>query len=230
MKSLIYLFVCIIILAACGPSPEQKAAMTSTALTATAAAWTPTYTSTITASTTPSYTATLSPTPSLTPRPSKTPTPTPSNTPTRDPERFYAPDDRFSLLLPEGWRLPVQGPDSSLVLFHQDSIDNLPNIFIYQTESPFPVAFFSATVQDSLAERLDSVTTLSEDFLVTPGGWEYFRWEFEASEAGMTTHSIMYLYEVEDWKLIVTYTRMVDEGEENDALVEAAFSTIDFSP
>jgi hypothetical protein len=64
MKKIPLFFPFLILLVACGPSPEQRATQTAIAATATAAAWTPT----------PSLTPTRTPTP--TPEPTSTPTPT----------------------------------------------------------------------------------------------------------------------------------------------------------
>ena len=68
------LLLTMFILSACGPSPEEQAAMTATSITATAAAWTETPTLTSTPTITPTPTVTL--TPSMTPSPTITATPT----------------------------------------------------------------------------------------------------------------------------------------------------------
>lgn len=77
-KHLVLAIVLLVILSACGPSPEEQAAMTATSITATAAAWTKTPTPTFTF--TPTLTATQTPTLTLTP--SITPSPTITSTPT----------------------------------------------------------------------------------------------------------------------------------------------------
>lgn len=73
-KYYLYLLFLALLLSACGPSPATQATLTSTAITATAAAWTETPIPTAT------FTETLTPTPTLTPTitftPSITPTPT----------------------------------------------------------------------------------------------------------------------------------------------------------
>jgi len=76
------LFLGIILLSACAPSPEQQATQTATALTATADSWTETPTSipTSTPTFTPTFTETFTPTVTFTP--SITPSPTVSATPT----------------------------------------------------------------------------------------------------------------------------------------------------
>jgi len=66
----------VILLSACGASPEEQATQTATARTATAAAWTDTATPTLTFTLTPTLTPTLTLTPSITPSPTITATPT----------------------------------------------------------------------------------------------------------------------------------------------------------
>ena len=73
MKNVLLLLI-LLTLSACGPSPEMQAALTATAMTATAEAWTeiPTPSSTPSATFTPTITLT----PTITPSPTITPTPT----------------------------------------------------------------------------------------------------------------------------------------------------------
>jgi hypothetical protein len=77
MKRIARVLVFLIVLTACGPSPEAIASMTATAATATAASWTLTPTPSLTPTETPTPTLTFTPTQTLTP----TITPTPSITP-----------------------------------------------------------------------------------------------------------------------------------------------------
>jgi hypothetical protein len=74
MKLVSILILTVLILTACGPSPEEQAASTAAAATGTAAAWTDTPTETFTP--TPSRTATATFTPTITPTPTITATPT----------------------------------------------------------------------------------------------------------------------------------------------------------
>ncbi len=77
----LFILACLV-LAGCGPSPEQQSTMTATAQTATAAAWT--RTPTLTSSTTPTFTSTptSTSTPTFTFTPTSTSTPTNTSTPT----------------------------------------------------------------------------------------------------------------------------------------------------
>lgn len=80
MKQILATILFLLVLTACGPSPEMQATMTTTAITATAAAWTDTPSQTATY--TPTETATITPTSTSTLTPSITPTPTITSTPT----------------------------------------------------------------------------------------------------------------------------------------------------
>ena len=82
MKIFRVVFLIVILLSACAPSPEQQATLVATALTATADTWTqtpvPTLTFTPVDTATPTFTLvpTFTLTPSITPSPTITPTPT----------------------------------------------------------------------------------------------------------------------------------------------------------
>jgi hypothetical protein len=78
------IFLAVLFLSACGPSPEAQVTMTATAKTATAAAWTETPSPTATFTSTFTLTPTLTPTPTETFTPTITPTPTITFTPTFD--------------------------------------------------------------------------------------------------------------------------------------------------
>lgn len=80
MKQILTATLFLLVLTACGPSPEMQATMTTTAITATAAAWT--NTPSPTATFTPTETATITPTSTFTLTPSITPTATITPTPT----------------------------------------------------------------------------------------------------------------------------------------------------
>lgn len=66
----------VLLVTACGPSPEQQATLTATAVTATAASWTKTSTPTLTLTPTATLTPTITFTPTLTPTATISATPT----------------------------------------------------------------------------------------------------------------------------------------------------------
>jgi hypothetical protein len=230
MKSLhLFYGIVVVLLAACGPSAEQQATMVATALTATAAAWTLTPTATATATITPTPTLTPTPTetstPTLTPTSTNTATKTPTATQTPDPNRYYAPDKSYSLIPPEGWQ-PVDAGLEYPALVGPEVGNYSPNLVFNQERYSFPMAFYSAVVQDSLAESLQNLTTIGEEFLTTDQGKEYFRWEVTDTRQGVTYHQVFYFFESGDWKLVITYSRLNSQGSENDALVDEAMKTV----
>ena len=224
-----------LLIAACGPNTEQRAAMTSTSLTAIAAAWTPTPTATSTATNTPTATATIASTQTETPNPSPTSSPTllptktvtPTNTP--DPNRYYAPDNSFSLIMPEGWFPDDAGSDYP-GLFGPKVGNFALNIVFIRDNSDFDVFFYAALVQGDLEEKLQDLTSLREDFLTTTAGKGYFRWEITDKQNGIKYHRVFYFYESGDKKLVATYTRPDSAGSENDTLVDEAMESLRFAP
>jgi hypothetical protein len=210
----------IIFLAACGPSKEVQATLTASAVTATAAAWT--LTPTITATTTPS------PTPTSTPTLTPSPTATLTFTPTPEVGRFTVKDGSISFVPPPGWKPRDIGLDYP-GLFAAAVGAAEPGLTFFRVEVAFPMAFYSAVFQDSLREKYKTIKTTREDFLSTSAGSEYFRWEFEQVINGRKYHEVLYFFEAGDKKLIVTYTRAVDRGQEYDAQVDEAMNTMHFS-
>ncbi len=214
-------------LTACKPSPEEQAAMISTALTATAAGWTPTPTPTATA------TSTLTPTPTETPTPTatatKTPIPLPSatSTETPDPARFTAADGSFSLTPPEGW----QPQDTFLkypVLMGPVVDDFAINLVFIEEENSLSLAIYAAVAQEQVKSLVGSVEQISEEILTTANGQEYWKWAIYDKQNGRALYQMIYFFESGDWKLTVTYSRERDGGSENDALVDAAIQTLIF--
>jgi hypothetical protein len=223
MKTIVYFLCLIFLLTACGPSPEQQATMTSTALTATAAAWTPTPTATNTPTFTPS------PTPTNTPTPTLSPTATSSPTSTQDPNRYSPPDNSFSIMLPEGWQSVDLGMEYPGLLGPrvEGIFQNL--VFVYET-STFPLAFYAAVVQDNVTSTLEEFSSLSEDFLTTSSGIDYFRWVTENSQQATRVRQVFYMFENGDWKLTIIYTRQSGEAPEQDAIIDGIMDTIILEP
>ncbi len=229
MKNLLLVLCIVLFLTACGPSPEQQAAMTATAITATAASWTLTPTPTVTPTSILTPTPTNTPLPTLTATPTRTATSTPSPTSTQDPNRFYTSDGKFSMILPEGWTTADVGTKYPIILSEGIDQDGSNIIFITDTVS-LPAAMYAAFVQDSLAGNLTDLTTISEEYPTTAAGDEYFRWEMQFTQNGVPIHGVMYFLENGDWKLVINYTRLQNQGAKNDELVDAAVNSIQFNP
>jgi hypothetical protein len=223
MKPLACLICLIFLLSACGPSPEQQATLTATAQTATAAAWSPTPTAT------PSPTPTQTSTPTRTPTQTASPTSTSSPTPTNDPDRYYPPDNSFSILAPEGWQSIDVGLDYPGLLGPQIGGIYQNLVFITDT-SPFPLAFYVATMQDSITTTIEDITSISEDFLTTSRGMDYFRWITENAQQGTRMRQTFYMFENGDWKLTIVYTRQSGEAPEQDAYINGIIDTIQIGP
>jgi hypothetical protein len=98
----------VILLAACGPSPEQQANMTITAQIATAASWTLAQTATQTGTSAPTFVPTFTLTSTMIPSPTLTPWPTsitPTMTPLASSPHFFIGNTQFRFLgaIVPGW-------------------------------------------------------------------------------------------------------------------------------
>jgi hypothetical protein len=229
MRKLILIVGMLLLVSACGASPEQQASMTATAMTATAAAWTPTPTATNTPTATLTPTPTQTPTPTLTPTATNTPTSTASPTPTRDPNRFYASDNSFSLVIPEGFVVKDIGLKYEALIGPQ--IGNVNQNMVFTPDSStMPLAFYTAQVQDGITSSISNVNSITEEFLETSSGIQYFYWVIEDTQQGVKIRQIFYIFENGDWKLNIIYTRQPGEAPEQDALIDASIDTIQFGP
>jgi hypothetical protein len=234
-RALILSMILIIALTACGPSPEQQATLTATALTATAAAIAAAWTRTPTPTATPTATATLTPTPTQTPTPlptatlTRVPTVTPIPTQTPDPNRFSSEDHAISLIPPKGWTAkpagskypgmvsPAGGSAKAALDFMRDS-------------SIWPGAAYAAMVEDALTPKMANYKLIGEDYLTTDSGKDYFRWAFQANNSqGSPSQVVYYFFEDGDAKLVIIYSRPLDQGAEYDDQVDAAMRTLTFS-
>ena len=97
-------------------------------------------------------------------------------------------------------------------------------------KSAFPLPFYSALMQDSVKASFTDVQDISEDFLTTVEGNEYFRWKIADTQKGVLYYQVLYMYESGDRKLVITYTRPAGTlGEEYDAVVDDAMTTVQFT-
>jgi len=229
-KHTLFLTVLMLLVTACAPSAEELAAMTATAKTATAASWTKTptvtYTPTSTSTQTPTPTETFTPTPSETPTQTPTKTSTPTNTP--NPNRYYSSDGTFSFAALEGWEELNAGLAYPALI--GPTVDGFSvNLVFVQEESTYPLAFYTALLQGTFEEIYPDVTQISEDFLLTDEGEEYFRWEISYIQLGIKVRQVLYIFESGDWKLAITYSRRYDSGKEYDELIDATMQTVEFN-
>ncbi len=102
------------------------------------------------------------------------------------------------------------------------------NLVMGEEETSISMASYVAVLKEAMSKIYPALKPISEDFLTTEDGKEYFRWVFNNSAQGMTLRQIYYLYDSGNWKLSIVYTRLSAQGAENDALVDAAMKTVRF--
>ena len=77
-------------------------------------------------------------------------------------------------------------------------------------------------------KQLQNYQQISEDFLTTNAGQDYFRWEFANTDQGSSFHRVFYFFGSAEWKLVISYTRPNNQGHHYDQLIEAAMATVLF--
>ena len=92
----------------------------------------------------------------------------------------------------------------------------------------FGIAFFSAHVQDTLAEMVTNGIDLSEGFGKTTRDENYFYWIMEHDTNGKHQQLVFYIFGSGKSFLTIMYGRPVSTGAENDALIDAAMDTLVF--
>ena len=159
-----------------------------------------------------------------TPKPTSTPTPNP----TPDETRFTSPDGYYSFIMPEGWEL-TENDNGFIRISGPSGKKYTPNLVASQTEDLMMLELWSAIFQDAILKNLGDAALISEDFIDTDEGKLYFRWEFQAEQQGDRYHHIFYMYGSGDWKLVIAYTRLENEGAEYDVLIDAAMRSVQYN-
>ncbi len=106
-----------------------------------------------------------------------------------------------------------------------------PNLIFGRDKSSFPVAFYAAQVQDSISAKVQDYKQISEDFLTANDGKDYFRWIYQGKlndKLGYVRQA-MYFFEAGDEKLLIAYTRPLNQYAEYDDQVEESIKSVIFT-
>ena len=183
---------------------------------------------------------TATPVPTATRAPTATPLPTPTPLPTEAPVdapdtggigadgRYTAPGGSFSLIPPEGWE-PTEIGLPYPALAGPQTGDFYVNFTFIEEETAMPEGFYSAQFQDMITQALPDLVAISETWLTNAEGEYYLRWEIEFTSNGRAFHAVHYFFESGGWALTATYTRLLDQGAENDPLADTAIDTLQFN-
>ena len=210
-------FMLLAALIACDSNPIMLYLLTRTAMmqTATATMWTPTPTDTPTPTFTPTNTLT------------NTPTNTPTNTitPTPDP-RYYETEGRvdFSYIPPKGWKKSnIEGSDLQGWSGPGD------------TQLAFFDDHYTGSAADFTAETLEDLKTVFEISVKDEGeldldsGVENYWIALTMSYEGDSAFFVMYFFSDGDDNIVFAmYGRILDEDEDQDAVVEDSMMTFRF--
>lgn len=112
-------------------------------------------------------------------------------------------------------------------VYYGSAVGNFsPNLVFMEEEGMFDVFFYAAQAQDQALAAFPGLKSISEDYLTTTDGVDFFRWETTNVQQGKTLTQIFYFFGSGTWNLIVTFTRPINQGQEYDALVDEAMSTM----
>lgn len=229
------LLALLIILTACAsPTPTAPAPPTEIP---TLTASTPTETATLS----PTATETLPPTATSTETPAPTDTPTATPLPTETPtlpipegERFVDPiNNLYSLIPPEGWLSDLApifiGSEANVPrLYNPQNAERAINMTFILSENPdnLTPAAIIALWKETQSQNPAFTGEISETLLTSFEGSAYTRWEVTFT----TSRTVFYFFASGGWNLAIIYDRPLDQGIENDPLVDLSVQTVHFAP
>ncbi|NJD57938.1 MAG: hypothetical protein C3F13_09115 [Anaerolineales bacterium] len=163
-----------------------------------------------------------------TPTPTETPTPTATRTPapTQDPNRYYASDGSFTMIIPDGWVLQHSGGKYDNLI--DPRVEEKPIIGFATQEIDVSLSEYSSLVQAAVKKKYTDLTAISYDSLVTQNGNPYIRWVIGYPSS--KEKSTYYFFENNGMKLQINYVRGDQMGAEYDVLVQEAINTLSFNP
>lgn len=199
-----------------GAASEPTAPSTATvrARPTNPATWTPTPSST-----------TPTPTSTNTPDSTSTPTPQSADAPTPVPDgRHVESEGGFSYVPPSGWQV-VEWPGLEYQIAIGAPIEDFaPNLnFVDEAFSGSLDDYVVATIE-ILKEVLQARIISQEDFF-TDEGERGVKVVTENTQHDAEFYQVFYIFDAGEKKIVATYTRPADQGQENDALVDQSMKT-----
>ncbi len=195
--------------------PGQGAAVTSTvrARPTSPATWTPTP-----LSTTPSPEGTSTPTSSPTLQPADVPTPGLDG-------RHVESEGGFSYIPPSGWQV-TEWPGLKYKIASGAPIgDFAPNLnFVDEAFSGSLDDYVAANIA-AVKEAFQDVRVISQEDFFTDEGERDVKVVIENTQHDTEFYQAFYIFDAGEKKIAATYTRLADQGQENDALVDQSMRT-----
>jgi hypothetical protein len=108
-------------------------------------------------------------------------------------------------------------------------IENInQNLLFIPEVTDLPMEVYAAAVQDNIKASMSDLTSLTEEFLTTSSGIDYFRWVIERTQNNIEVRQVIYVVANGDWKLSIIYTRQAGAAPEQDAVIDVAIDTLQF--
>jgi hypothetical protein len=130
------------------------------------------------------------------------------------------------MVLPERWTPEQTGIDRFEVITGPSVAGNPLNVYFYIEENDILFEMYAAYAQDLFRENLENDIQLSEAFLKTDLGEDYFRWTFTGRINGITVYNIGYVFDFDGMKVLALYTRPYSQGQSFDQVIDTAMRTM----
>jgi len=175
----------------------------------------------------PTSPATWTPTPlSATPTPTSTNTPDSTLTPTLVPDgRHVESEGGFSYVPPSGWQV-TEWPGLKYKIASGAPIgDFAPNLnFVDEAFSGSLDDYVAANIA-TVKEAFQDVRVISQEDFFTDEGERGVKVVIENTQHDTEFYQAFYIFDAGEKKIAATYTRLADQGQENDALVDQSMRT-----
>ncbi|MDW8351722.1 MAG: hypothetical protein RML99_07405 [Anaerolineae bacterium] len=153
---------------------------------------------------------------------------TPSVFPRQTANRVVEEAGGFSYVPPTGWRVEATNLSEFKVLFgRSDGSGFTPNVNFNVSQSDAALDEFKALAIQELEAGISGFALLSESTLVTERGNDVVKLVCNSTLQRRSLRQIFYLVDFGPRKLVVTYTRLRNSQQQNDAAVEAMIKTIE---
>lgn len=158
--------------------------------------------------------------------PTAAPTARPAASPT--PGRYIEATGGFSYFPPSGWRVAELAGLQYKIAVGPTSDDFSPNLVIVSEANTGTLAEYLTANKTAMAGVFSELEFLSEAEFLPAEGEAGIKLVFESQQNNQMLHQVVYFFDAGESKVIVTYTRLVAQGETNDALVDESMRTFRF--
>jgi hypothetical protein len=176
----------------------------------------------------PTWTPTPSPAPTNTSVPEHTLAPTPESidAPTPVPDgRHVESEGGFSYVPPSGWQMAELPGFKYKIARGTPTGDFAPNMNVVDEAFSGSLGDYVAASIAFIEGLFEDVRVVSQEDFFTDEGERGIKVVIEDTQHDVKLYQVFYVFDAGEKKIIVTYTRLADQGQEYDALVDQSMKT-----